>query len=212
MSTQSTDSYYWCKICGITSPEEASAIDSLGADSVGLNFYNGSPRVLDPVQAQEIALSAGSCAKVGLFVDPTVRDVEKVLSVVELDLLQFHGKEPPDFCESFGKDYVKAVRIRKRPEGDELEDFHPNAWAILIDKYVKGVPGGTGETFDWELWPVMSRRKLILSGGLTIANVFLGVQSTNPFGVDVSSGVEGPDKGVKDLELVEQFIKEIRSA
>ena len=95
---------------------------------------------------------------------------------------------------------------------EQLEEYHPNAWALLLDSYVTGLSGGTGKTFDWNNWPVARDRKLILAGGLTPENVALGIQATKPFGVDVSSGVEGAVKGVKDTSLVKEFIKEVRLA
>ena len=95
---------------------------------------------------------------------------------------------------------------------EQLEEYHPNAWALLLDSYVTGLSGGTGKTFNWNNWPVVKDRKLILAGGLTPENVALGIQATMPFGVDVSSGVEGEVKGVKDISLVKEFMKEVRLA
>lgn len=209
---EAVDSSYWCKICGITSGQEASAVVGLGADSIGLNFYKNSPRFVTNDRAAEIAFYAKNCLKVALFVDPTVEEVETVLKAVDIDALQFHGEESEEFCEGFGTQYIKAIRVGGDLDYGKLEDYHPKAWAILIDSYVKGLPGGTGETFDWKNWPAGLDRKLILSGGLTTENILDGIRATKPFGVDVSSGVEGKEKGVKDLRLVENFIKEVRIA
>ena len=209
---KTTDFDCWCKICGITSPEEAAAIVSLGADSIGLNFYRKSPRYITNEKAVEIVSSVENCYKVALFVDPTIEEVEYVLSEVDIDGLQFHGDENKEFCEGFGKQYIKAIKMGSDSSYGELEDYHPEAWAILVDSYVPGVAGGTGKTFDWRSWPKKVDRKLILSGGLTVENVAAGIRSTKPFGVDVSSGVEGGHKGVKDIELVEKFMQEVRIA
>ena len=94
----------------------------------------------------------------------------------------------------------------------ELEEYHPNAWALLLDSYVKGLPGGTGKIFDWNNWPFVKDRKLILAGGLNPENVASGIKATMPYGVDVSSGVEGEIKGIKDISLVKEFIKEVKLA
>ena len=212
MSIRATHSSCWCKICGVTSAEQAASIVDLGADSIGLNFFDQSPRYLSKSNAAEIAASAKGCSKIALFVNPSVEEVENVLSEIEIDGLQFHGNEDSKFCESFGLDYIKAVNMNGKYNWTELDEYHPNAWALLIDSYVKGLPGGTGETFDWDTWPVTKDRKLILAGGLTPENVALGIKVTMPFGVDVSSGVEGKTKGVKDIGLVEAFIKEARLA
>ncbi len=209
---KTADSPHWCKICGITSAEEASEIVGLGADAIGLNFYSKSPRCLTTEAAIDIVSSAKNCFKVAVFVDPTIEEVERVLSQMDIDGLQFHGEENREFCESFGKKYIKAIKIGGDSSYGDLEDYHPGAWAILIDSYVKGVAGGTGKVFDWKSWPKKVDRKLILSGGLTVENVSAGIRSTRPFGVDVSSGVEGKLKGVKDIELVEKFIQEVRIA
>jgi len=209
---KAADSGYWCKICGVTSSEEASEIVGLGVDSIGLNFYKDSPRCITNQVAIEIVSSVRDCLKVALFVEPTIDEVEKVLSEVDIDILQFHGNENKEFCEGFGKQYIKAIKMGGDSDYGELEDYHPEAWAILIDSYVQGVAGGTGKTFDWRNWPKGSDRRLILSGGLTADNVAAGIRATRPFGVDVSSGVEGKHKGVKDIELVKKFMQEIRIA
>jgi phosphoribosylanthranilate isomerase len=209
---KTVESACWCKICGITSPEDASAVVGLGVDSIGLNFYKKSPRFITNKKAIDIVSSAENCFKVALFVDPTTEEVENVLNEVDIDGLQFHGDESKEFCEGFGKQYIKAIKIGGDSSYGALEDYHPGAWAILVDSYVQGLAGGTGKTFDWESWPKEVGRRLILSGGLTAENVAAGIRSTKPFGVDVSSGVEGVHKGIKNIELVEKFMQEIRIA
>ena len=212
MSIRATHSGCWCKICGVTSAEEAASIADLGADSIGLNFYSQSPRYLLKKDAAEIAASGKNCSIIALFVNPSVEEVESIISEIEIDGLQFHGDEDSEFCESFGMDYIKAISMKRNDSPEHLEEYHPNAWALLLDSYVTGLSGGTGRTFDWNNWPVVKNRKLILAGGLAPENVALGIQSTKPFGVDVSSGVEGEVKGVKDISLVKEFIKEVKLA
>ena len=212
MPIRATHSGCWCKICGVTSVEEAVSIADLGADSIGLNFYSQSPRYLSKKKAAEIAASPNNCSIIALFVNPSVEEVESIISEIDIDGLQFHGDEGSEFCESFGLDYIKAISMKENYSPKELEEYHPNAWALLLDSYVEGLPGGTGNIFDWNNWPFAKDRKLILAGGLTPENVALGVQATMPFGVDVSSGVEGEVKGVKDISLVKEFMKEVRLA
>ena len=212
MSIRATHSGCWCKICGVTSADEAASIADLGADSIGLNFYSQSPRYLLKKDAAEIAASVKNCSIIALFVNPSVEEVESIISEIEIDGLQFHGDEDSEFCESFGVDYIKAISMKENYSPKELEEYHPNAWALLLDSYVKGLPGGTGEIFDWNNWPVANDRKLILAGGLTPENVASGIKATMPYGVDVSSGVEGEIKGSKDISLVKEFIKEVRLA
>ncbi len=212
MPIRATHSGCWCKICGVTSVEEAVSIADLGADSIGLNFYSQSPRYLSKKEAAQIAASTKSCSIIALFVNPSVEEVESIISEIDIDGLQFHGDEGSEFCESFGLDYIKAISMKEKYSPKELEEYHPNAWALLLDSYVEGLPGGTGNIFDWNNWPFVKDRKLILAGGLTPENVALGIQATMPFGVDVSSGVEGEVKGVKDISLVKEFMKEVRLA
>jgi phosphoribosylanthranilate isomerase len=200
----------WCKICGVTNVQDAQTIAAAGADAYGLNFYAGSPRVVALSEAAAIAEAVTGPKRVGLFVDPSPEEVEEVLAAVALDILQFHGNESRELCSAFGMPYLKAVRMRADVDFAEAEAAHPEAWAFLLDTYVAGTPGGTGQTFDWSLWPERSESRLILAGGLTVDNVAAAIRATQPFGVDASGGVE-VRKGVKDAELVERFVKEARS-
>lgn len=200
------------KICGITSVVDAQTAVNAGADAIGLVFYAPSPRAVSIVQAQEIAASVGPFVTVvGLFVNADESYVNDVLANVGLHLLQFHGDESPEFCEQFYRPYMKAIRMR--PELDLVDTFekYASATAILLDAYRPGVPGGTGETFDWQRVPAQSSRPIVLAGGLTPENVALAIQSTQVYGVDVSGGVESAP-GKKDPQKVEQFIFNARHA
>ncbi len=200
------------KICGITSVVDAQTAVNAGADAIGLVFYAPSPRAVSIVQAQEIAASVGPFVTVvGLFVNSDESYVNDVLANVGLHLLQFHGDESPEFCEQFYRPYMKAIRMR--PELDLVDTFekYASATAILLDAYRPGVPGGTGETFDWQRVPAQSSRPIVLAGGLTPENVALAIQSTQVYGVDVSGGVESAP-GKKDPQKVEQFIFNARHA
>jgi len=194
------------KICGITSPVDGIAAAQSGADAIGLVFYPPSPRALSTVIAREIVDSLPPfVTTVGLFVDMPQAEIDEILAAVPLDMLQFHGSEDPLFCASFDKPWMKAVRMS--PEVDLLkeEERYFAASALLVDAYQKGVPGGTGQSFDWGRVPVDLQKPIVLAGGLTPENVEQAIKEVSPWAVDVSGGVE-LTKGVKDLDKVAQFI------
>jgi phosphoribosylanthranilate isomerase len=147
---------------------------------------------------------------VALFVNPDAPQVAQVIGRVKPALLQFHGEETPQFCAQFGLPYVKACRMK--PGVDALEYLRPfsSAAAWLFDSHVAEY-GGVGESFDWSLVPAQSERAVILSGGLSPANVAEAVRRMRPWGVDVSSGVESA-KGLKDAAKIAAFIAEVRNA
>ncbi len=200
------------KICGITRAEDLHAACHAGADALGFVFYAKSPRCLSIEQAAAlVAQMPPFVQSVGLFVDAEPAFVESVLKAAPLDLLQFHGNETPAYCRAFGRPYLKAVRMR--PGADLVKycaDFH-DARALLLDAYVPGVPGGTGERFDWGLIPAGLPKPIVLSGGLNPDNVGLAVETVRPWAVDVSSGVEAAP-GIKDAARVAAFIENARHA
>jgi phosphoribosylanthranilate isomerase len=199
------------KICGITRSEDALAAARAGADAIGLVFYPPSPRCLSRAQAHSLRSALPPfVTAVALFVNPAREEVERVLAEVRPDALQFHGEEDPAFCGQFGVPYIKACRVREGT--DLLEYFAPfaDAQGWLADAYVEAY-GGVGARFDWGLVPAVRNRPLILSGGLTIANVGEAVRIVKPWGVDVSTGVE-VEKGIKDATMIEAFIAEVNNA
>lgn len=199
------------KICGITRPEDAWCVVDAGADALGLNFASESPRCVPAGLAREISAEvSGSIIRVGLFLDARVAEVEDVLQEVELDVLQFHGDEPGSYCETFGMAYMKAIRVKGPVDVAALEAEYPNACCLLLDAYVPGVAGGTGVRMDLGSWPERQRKPLVLAGGLTPENVADAIRLARPYGVDVSSGVEGEIKGHKDPERVQKFVNEVR--
>ncbi len=211
------------KICGITRLADGLAAAFAGADAIGFVFWPGTPRVVAAAQACAIAAALPPFVTlVGLFVDPEPEQVRAVLSVVPLDALQFHGHEPPELCRAFGRRYVKAVPVDERAPKVGLLEYagrYPDAAGLLFDAPPSGgLPGGTGRTFDWDALPRNLARPLVLSGGLTAANVGEAIRRVRPWAVDVSSGVEtiGPDgkpaKGLKDPERIRSFIEEVRNA
>ena len=200
------------KICGITRLEDALHAINAGADALGLVFYDKSPRHVSALQAAAICAALPPfITRVGLFVDASADFVKSVLQTVPLDLLQFHGDETPAYCAQFGKPYIKAVRVQAATDLLKYAADFDAACGLLLDAYVPGVPGGTGESFDWKLIPANFPKPVVLSGGLTPANVSDAVQQTRPWAVDVSSGVE-LSKGIKDPHQVAQFIANAKAS
>lgn len=198
------------KICGITRREDGSEASRLGVDAVGLVFYAKSARAVDAGQAGEILAGLPPfVTTVGLFVDPKPAEVERVLARVPLDLLQFHGNESPEFCVRFGRPYIKAIRMRDGIDlAAECERYH-EARGLLLDTYQPGVPGGTGESFDWARVPAELASSIVLAGGLSPQNVGAAIKQVRPYAVDVSGGVEA-SKGVKDAAKMAAFIGEVK--
>lgn len=196
------------KVCGITSIADALAIVQAGVDAIGLVFYEPSPRCVTTALAAEIARAVGPFVSVtGLFVNASVRQVQGVLAQVPLHLLQFHGDEPHHFCEQFQRPYIKAIRMREQVDVVAQSDLYASASGILLDTYRSGVPGGTGEVFDWNKVPGDIRQPLVLAGGLDPANVRQAIRQLRPYAVDVSGGVEH-SPGCKHIDKVHKFISE----
>ncbi|MBI3146394.1 MAG: phosphoribosylanthranilate isomerase [Pseudogulbenkiania sp.] len=198
------------KICGITRPEDGVEAARLGADAIGLVFYEKSPRNVSLVQARAIVRALPPFVSVvALFVNPGEAFVRSVLETCPIDLLQFHGEESPEFCRSFARPYLKAVRVRPGVNLLEWAAAYHDARGLLADAFVEGAHGGTGAVFDWTLLPPDLPLPLILSGGLTPDNVQEAVARVHPAAVDVSSGVE-LGKGIKDAAKMAAFISGAR--
>lgn len=198
------------KICGITRPEDAQAVVAAGADAIGLVFYPPSPRAVTLQQAQAVVAAVPAFVSVtALFVDPDPKQVQEILEGVRIDLIQFHGDEDSDFCSQFNHPYIKAIRVRQASDVVASCVRFPDALGILLDSYKPGVPGGTGETFDWSLIDNSQLTKpIILAGGLNPENVADAINQVHPFAVDVSGGVEA-SKGIKDHSKVNAFLSEV---
>lgn len=201
------------KICGITRREDALAAVALGADAIGLVFYRPSPRAVSIAQAQAIVHALPPFVTVtGLFVDAPEREIHAVLDQVRIDLLQFHGDEPPGDCNRYGKPYIKAVRMRGGQDAVNGVDVaaiasrHADAGGLLLDSYRAGVAGGTGDTFDWARVPRDLDKPIILAGGLTPENVAEAIRQVRPYAVDVSGGVETA-KGIKSADKIAAFMR-----
>jgi len=200
------------KICGITRIEDALAAAEAGADAIGFVFYAKSPRAVDVRQARAIIAELPPfVTTVGLFVNASRCELNEILEVVPLDLLQFHGDETPQDCEGYHRPWIKALRVRP---GDDLEaacQLYAGARGILLDTYVAGVPGGTGEAFDWSLVPAHLSKPIILAGGLSADNVGQAIAQVRPYAVDVSGGVEQA-KGIKDAAKIDAFMQAVKQA
>lgn len=200
------------KICGITRIEDGLACAQLGADAIGLVFYAPSPRHVSVEQARAImAALPPFITTVGLFVDADPAEVGAVLGQLPLDLLQFHGGESPDYCQSFNRPYLKAVRVKPGLDLVQYAAQYAQAKGLLLDAHVEGIAGGTGQAFDWDLIPARLPLPVVLSGGLNPANVTEAIKRVHPAAVDVSSGVEAT-KGIKDAARIAAFMQGVRNA
>jgi len=202
------------KFCGLTRVDDAACAVEAGAWALGMVLWPGSPRSCSPDVAAEIGATYRRRAEIaGVFVNPTLDEVTRAAADANLSLLQMHGDEGPVFCAEAarrtGCRVIKAVRVRSGADIQALGPFHTDFH--LLDSYVPGLPGGTGETFAWELARSHgSRVPLILSGGLRAGNVAEAIAAVAPFAVDVASGVEaGP--GRKDHAEIEAFAAAVAS-
>ncbi|MGY4534801.1 phosphoribosylanthranilate isomerase [Pseudomonas sp. TE3786] len=198
------------KICGITRLEDALVAVEAGADAIGFVFYAKSPRAVTAEQVRAIiAALPPFVTTVGLFVDMPRAELEALLQRVPLDLLQFHGDEAAADCAGYGRPYIKALRVQAGDDVAAMIALYPEASGILLDTFVAGVPGGTGEAFDWGLVPAQPSKPIILAGGLTAENVADAIEQVQPYAVDVSGGVE-QSKGIKSAEKVRAFIAAVK--
>lgn len=206
------------KICGLTRREDILAAIDAGADALGFVLWPGSGRAVDVDTLAALApMVSPFVTRVGLFVDPDVADVEVCLPY--LDLLQFHGDETPEFCARFGKPWIKALRMRSDIDLHLAARTYAGAGALLLDAYRPGVPGGTGDVFDWQRIPGDLAKPVILAGGLTPDNIADAVSQVRPYAVDVSGGVEVENaagkstrKGIKDPRRIRAFCERVQAS
>jgi phosphoribosylanthranilate isomerase len=200
------------KICGITRREDALVAIDAGADAIGFVFVPKSPRYIPPDQAVTVLAQLPPFVTiVALFADAPPALIEEVLRVLPVDLLQFHGQELPMSCQRYHRPYIKAVHMTDSVDVyTEVQRF-PDAAGLLLDTHSELEYGGTGRVFDWTRIPSDLGKPLILAGGLTAENVTEAVQRVRPYAVDVSSGVEGKQKGVKDPERIRAFIAAVHN-
>jgi phosphoribosylanthranilate isomerase len=212
------------KICGLTREEDVDAAAAAGADAVGFVMYTASPRYVSAARAAELASRLPPfVTPVLLFVNASATEIIAACARIPSALLQFHGDETPADCLAAGRPFLRAARIpldEKAAADDDRFDLvkYANtfkaAQAILLDAHVEGFGGG-GKTFNWSLLPPSVNAHLVLSGGLTPANVIDGILQVRPrcktLAVDVSSGVE-ISKGIKSADKINQFVAAVRAA
>lgn len=199
------------KICGITRVEDALVAVQHGADAIGFVFWRQSTRFISPAHAREIVLRLPPFVNVvGVYVDPSPEWVEETSITAGLNLLQFHGEETPEFCNQFKLPYIKALRVRREMNLLQYAELYQNAKGLLLDAYTAGMPGGTGQVFDWSLIPTDFPLPLVLSGGLNSDNVVNAIRQVRPWAVDVSSGVEAA-KGIKDVNKISAFMQGVKN-
>lgn len=193
------------KICGITCVDDALKAVNAGADVIGFVFA-ASPRIVTPQTAYEIRKAIPNTVRMaGVFVDEDPLIVDLIAETCGLDLLQFHGVETPGYCARFRDKAIKAMRVADPHSLDGIDRY--DVHAILLDTFVEGQTGGTGQTFDWAIAAEAAKRaKIVLSGGLTADNVAAAVRTVRPVMVDVSSGVES-SPGVKDAAKMKAFVE-----
>lgn len=201
------------KICGITSTEDALNAAQQGVDALGFVFYEKSTRAIKIDQAWSIFKALPPfVTRTGLFVNPSVEAVTQVIEQLGIDLLQFHGEESAAFCEQFDRPYIKALPMQPDTDLIALADAYASSQGLLLDTYKKGVPGGTGEVFNWD-WVTPDKRAevslpIILAGGLTANNVDKAIAKVKPWAVDVSGGVES-SPGKKSMAKMTAFIEQV---
>tara|TARA_R110001583_G_scaffold41891_1_gene133162 strand:- start:61341 stop:61955 length:615 start_codon:yes stop_codon:yes gene_type:complete len=196
------------KICGITRRQDAEFAVEMGADALGLVFYPRSPRAVTIAQAKEIVNGLSPFVSiVALFVDADPDEVRACMAALPTAILQFHGDESADYCEQFGRPYLKAIKVQVDTDFVHIANEYASAAAILLDSYQPGIPGGTGLVFDWSLIKTINK-PLILAGGLNVDNVASAIKQVQPYAVDVSGGVEQA-KGIKDKQKITAFLQEV---
>ncbi len=196
------------KICGITRRQDAEFAVEMGADALGLVFYEPSPRAVTIAQAHEIIVALPPFVSiVALFVDAKADYVKACMAALPINILQFHGNESVEYCEQFNYPYMKALRMRDGFDLKEATRQYKSASALLLDSYQPGVPGGTGQVFDWSLVSNINL-PVILAGGLNADNVAQAIKQVEPYAVDVSGGVE-LSKGIKAQDKVRKFMQEV---
>ncbi|QHE85125.1 phosphoribosylanthranilate isomerase [Hydrogenophaga sp. BPS33] len=209
------------KICGLTREADVDAAARAGADAIGFVLYEKSPRHVTAERAGVLARRLPPfVTPVLLFVNASTEQIQRGIEAVPQALLQFHGDETPSDCQAAGRPFLRAARIPTGPDGARFDllkyaSDHAAAQAILLDAHVEGYGGG-GQSFDWTAFPwshplLNASSRLVLSGGLTPANVTDGISRVRPWAVDVSSGVEAA-KGIKDPDKMLAFVAAVRAA
>jgi len=211
------------KICGITNEKDAIWATNLGVDYLGFNFYKLSPRKISPKLASQIIRKLPNFVQpVGVFVNEEIKTILRIVKKCNLSLIQLHGEETAEYCQKLKdemskvkRQIIKAFRMRDEEGLKVLPEYTDKADYFLLDTYVPGMEGGTGETFNWDLAikarDLVAPKPIFLAGGLTPDNVAEAVEKVKPYGVDVASGVERLPRR-KDYEKMKLFITKAKKA
>lgn len=201
------------KICGITNQEDAEAAVHEGADALGFVLYSHSPRYVEPAVAKRIiGRLPPFVLPVGVFVNQDLDTVRHLFDDCGFALAQLHGDESPGFCESLNRPVLRAIRLRDRSSFLAVAEFkgRTGVRGFVVDAFSNTAYGGTGHTTDWSLAGEMAKAApILLAGGLTPENVQEAIRRVQPYGVDVSSGVE-ESPGRKDPDKIRAFIRSVR--
>lgn len=199
------------KFCGLRRATDVQVAVDCGVDAVGFVLVAASPRYLSAEAAARLRERLPPFVNaVALFKDSDAASVQNAIDVLRPDLLQFHGSEPAEFCESFGLPYLKSVAMRGKVSLSREARRYASATGLLLDGHAPGEMGGKGETFDWRDLPTV-KKPLLLAGGLNPRNVGKGIALVEPYAVDVSSGIE-TRPGVKNPELMRDFVAAVQRA
>ncbi len=198
------------KFCGLTREEDIARAVKLGVDALGFVFYAPSSRSVAPDHAAMLTSSVPAfVTRVGLFVNERPAIIQNIFERTRLNLIQYHGDETPEFCDAVGLPFIKAFRVRPKIDIQTEMERYPNASGFLLDAYVKGQPGGTGERFDWGMIP-QSNAPIILAGGLSPENAKDAIEQVAPWALDVSGGIE-TKPGRKDPDKMLRFMNACRN-
>ena len=196
--------------CGLRHKDDIADAVALGVDALGFVFYEPSSRYVAPEDAATLTRAVPAfLTRVGLFVNENAETIKRIFEIARLNLIQYHGEESPEFCDSVGLPYIKAFRVQQDMDIRGAMDRYPNASGFLLDAYVRGQPGGTGERFDWGLIP-RSYAPIILAGGLTPDNAKDAIEQVAPWALDVSGGIESKP-GRKDPDKMARFMDACRN-
>ena len=198
------------KICGMTNLKDVKVAVDGGVDAVGFIFYKKSPRSVTMLAVRKIDLELHTFVdSVGVFVNETAEQINKIADHCKLDRVQLHGDESPAFCKKIRRRVIKAIRVKDIQSLKKLSDYPVSSF--LLDTFSEDQYGGTGKVFDWNLaYPAKKYGPIILAGGLTPINVHQAIQRIQPYGVDVCSGVES-QPGIKDHKKMKAFLKNVKA-
>ena len=192
------------KICGIRDADFLRLAIELGVDACGLMFYEKSKRYISPEDAEKITQGiAPFSALVAVFVNPDETLVKEVIGKIPTAILQFHGDETEAFCNSFKRPYIKALRVQSEQDLRQQEKHYSSANALLLDSYDATQYGGTGHAFDWSIIPTQIEKPILLAGGLNVNNIKQAIDTVQPYGIDISSGVEDAPGKKSSQKLIE---------